>query len=72
MICMLKTMHYGQLMYLRTWNIWVLKLLAILIQITDPAKFYSAPRLAWQAALKKDQSKTRSFNWYVLSGRKRY
>ena len=30
----------------------------------DPAKFLSAPGLALQAALKKDQSKIRSFNWY--------
>ena len=28
----------------------------------DPAKFLSAPGLALQAALKKDQSKIRSFN----------
>ena len=28
----------------------------------DPAKFFSAPGLAWQAALKKDKSKSRSFN----------
>ena len=27
----------------------------------DPAKFFSAPGLAWQAALKKDKSKSRSF-----------
>ena len=30
----------------------------------DPPKFSSAPGLPWQAALKKDQSKIRSFNWY--------
>ena len=28
----------------------------------DPAKFCSAPRLAWQTALKKTKSKIRSFN----------
>ena len=40
----------------------------------DPAKFLSAPEIAWQAALKKAQSKIRSFNWsrYVINGRKRY
>ena len=38
----------------------------------DPAKFLSAPGLAWQAALKKDKSKITSFNWYwyVINGRK--
>ena len=30
----------------------------------DCAKFLSAPGLAWQAALKKDQSKIRPFNLY--------
>ena len=30
----------------------------------DPAKFISAPGLAWQAASKKDQSKIGSFNLY--------
>ena len=28
----------------------------------DPAKFHSSPGLAWQIALKKNQSKIRSFN----------
>ena len=28
----------------------------------DPAKFHSSPGLAWQVALKKNQSKIRSFN----------
>ena len=39
----------------------------------DPAKFLSAPGLAWEAALKKDKSKIRSFNWfwYVNYGRKK-
>ena len=29
----------------------------------DPAGFLTLPGLAWQATLKKDQSKIRSFNW---------
>ena len=39
-----------------------------------PLKFLAAPVLAWQAVLKKDQSKIRSSNWYrsVSNGRKRY
>ena len=39
-----------------------------------PLKFLAAPVLAWQAALKKDQSKIRSSNWYrsVSNGRKGY
>ena len=38
----------------------------------DPAKFLSAPGLAWQAALIKGKSKITSFNWYwyVINGRK--
>ena len=48
MICMFKAMHYCLLMYLRTLEICVLKIYKL-----DPAKFYSAPRLSWQAALKK-------------------
>ena len=40
----------------------------------DPIYFLSTPRLAWQTALKKDQSKIRSFSWYwyVINDRKRY
>ena len=40
----------------------------------DPARFYTAPRLAWQVDIKKDQSKIRSFNqnWYVINGRQRF
>ena len=36
-----------------------------------PAKFLSAPGLAWQAALKR--TKIRSFKWYryVINGRKK-
>ena len=41
-------------------------------ELDDPSKFLSAPGSAWQAALKKDQSKIRSFNWYwyVINGKK--
>ena len=50
-----------------------LRVLEIYLKIyeLDPAKFLSAPGLAWQAAL-KDWSKIRSFNWYwyVINGRK--
>ena len=40
----------------------------------DPTHFYAASGLVWQVSLKKDKSKTRSFNWYlfVINGRKRY
>ena len=40
----------------------------------DPAHFVSASGLAWQAFLKKDQSKIRSINLrrYVINGRKIY
>ena len=36
----------------------------------DPTKFILAPRLAWQAALKKTQVKIGSFNrdWYAVNG----
>ena len=39
----------------------------------DPVKFYSAPGLVQQAALKRDQSEIGSFNWYqyIINGRKR-
>ena len=39
-----------------------------------PLKFLAAPVLAWQAALKKGQSKIRSSNWYrsVSNDRERY
>ena len=39
----------------------------------DPAKCFSAPGLVWQADLKKDKSKIRSFNWfwYVNYGKKK-
>ena len=30
----------------------------------DPADFFSAPGLAWQAVLKKDRGKTRITDWY--------
>ena len=51
MICIFKAIHYCQLMYLRTFEIFVLK------YKLDPAKFLSAPGLAWQAALKKTKVK---------------
>ena len=35
----------------------------------DPAKCLSAPRLAWQAALKKTEVK---LDLYIINGRKRY
>ena len=40
----------------------------------DPAEFFSAPGLAWQAALKKKKIKIRSFSQcqYVMNGRKIY
>ena len=40
----------------------------------DPACFFKASRLAWQASLQKDQTKIRSFSWYQcgINGRKRY
>ena len=36
----------------------------------DPACSLTAPRLAWQAALKRTKSKIRSFNWHrhVING----
>ena len=49
MICMFKAIHYCQLMYLRNMCIKIYKL--------DPAKFLSAPELAWQTALKKTKVK---------------
>ena len=51
MTFMFKTIHYCQLMYLRTIEI------CLKIYELDPANFYSAPELAWQAALKKTWSK---------------
>ena len=48
---MFKAIHYCQLMYLRTLEICVLK------YELDPAKFHSAPGLAWQATLKKTRIK---------------
>ena len=38
------------------------RVMSLKIYQLDPAKFFSAPGLAWQAALKKDKSKSRSFN----------
>ena len=38
----------------------------------DPAKFLSAPGLAWQAALKKTKVKLDLLTENVINGRKRY
>ena len=50
------------------------RIMRIKIYEIDPARFFTTPRLAWQEALKKGQSKSRFFNWYqyVANGRKRY
>ena len=52
MICMFKAISYCQLIYLRTLEIYVLKIYEL-----DPEKIFSAPGLAWQAALKKTKAK---------------
>ena len=48
---MFKVIHYCSLMYLRTQEI------CLKIYKLDPAKFLSAPELAWEAALKKAKVK---------------
>ena len=48
MICILKVIHYFWLMFLKA-----LEKMCLKIYQLDPAKFLSAPGLAWQAALKK-------------------
>ena len=48
---MFKAIHYCQLMYLRILEI------CFNIYELDPAKFLSAPGLAWEAALKKAKVK---------------
>ena len=52
MICILKVIHYFCLMFLKTFKKMCLKIYQL-----DPAKFLSAPGLAWQAALKKTEVK---------------
>ena len=47
MTCMSKAIHYFQQMYLRTFEIY------LRIYEFDPARFLTAPGLAWKAALKK-------------------
>ena len=39
----------------------------------DPVNFFSAPGLAWQAALKKTEKKIRiiSWYWYAINGWKK-
>ena len=51
MICMFKAVHYCQLMYLRAFKI------CLEIYEFDPAKFLTAPGLAWQTAFKKTKVK---------------
>ena len=51
MICILKLVHCFWLMFLKTGK------MCLKIQHFDPAKFHSAPGLAWQAAFKKTKSK---------------
>ena len=51
MTCIFKAVQYCQLTYLRTFKI------CLKIYELDPAKFPSAPELAWQAALKKTKAK---------------
>ena len=51
MTCMFNAAYYCQLMYFRTIEI------CLKIYELDPAKFVSAPGLAWQAALKKTKVK---------------
>ena len=51
MICMFKAIQYCYLMYLRTF------MLCLKINELVPAKFISAPGLAWQAASKKTKLK---------------
>ena len=52
MICILKVIHYFCRMFLKTF-----KKICLKIYQLDPAKFLSAPGLAWQAALKKTEVK---------------
>ena len=52
MICMFKVIHYCQLIYCQNFQNMCLE-----IDELDPAKRFSAPRLAWQAALKKTKVK---------------
>ena len=52
MTCMFKAMHYCQLMYLRTYKIRVLRYMNLILQ-----SFFSAPGLAWEAALKNTKVK---------------
>ena len=47
MICMFKAIYYCQLMYLTTLEI------CLEIHGLDPAKFVSAPGVAWQTSFKK-------------------
>ena len=53
---MLKTLHYCQLICSRTFEI------CLDIYELDPARFLTAPGLAWQAVLKKVKNKIPSFN----------
>ena len=48
MICMFKTIHDCQFMYLKTFEI------CLEIYKRDPARLLTAPGLAWQPVLKKD------------------
>ena len=52
MICMLKVMHFLLTDVFENFRNMCLKIFKL-----DPAKFLSAPRLAWQAALKKTKVK---------------
>ena len=54
MICMFKAIYYCQMTYFRYMYLEIYEL--------DPAKFLSAPGLAWQAIKKKKKGKIRSFN----------
>ena len=53
MICMLKVMHFLLTDVFENFRNMCLKIFKL-----DPAKFLSAPRLAWQAALKKTKVKS--------------